>query len=181
MEIYTPKQAALSVGIHDNTIRLWVKEYANHLSPNANPISGQPRQLTPEDVSKLQAIKGWKDAGLQPEAILERLATLSTDELQKPYIEATASPPMVLQQPTSDNQALVVAIANLADVRPQVERVLDAVQELDRRIEERVAQVKEEVKQETDQKLLQYRNMLIMLGLFAILLGIAVIVLVAQR
>ena len=169
MEIYTPKQAALSVGIHDNTIRLWVKEYANHLSPNANPISGQPRQLTPEDVSKLQAIKGWKDAGLQPEAILERLATLSTDELQKPYIEATASPPMVLQQPTSDNQALVVAIANLA------------VQELDRRIEERVAQVKEEVKQETDQKLLQYRNMLIMLGLFAILLGIAVIVLVAQR
>lgn len=64
---------------------------------------------------------------------------------------------------------------------PQVERVLDAVQELDRRIEERVAQVKEEVKQETDQKLLQYRNMLIMLGLFAILLGIAVIVLVAQR
>ena len=117
MEIYTPKQAALSVGIHDNTIRLWVKEYANHLSPNANPISGQPRQLTPEDVSKLQAIKGWKDAGLQPEAILERLATLPTEELQKPYIEATASPPMALQQPTTDNQALVVAIANFADVR----------------------------------------------------------------
>lgn len=176
MEIYTPKQAAQAVGIHDNTIRLWVKEYANHLSPNANPISGQPRQLTPEDVSKLQAIKGWKDAGLPPDVVLERLATLPTEELQKPYIEATASPPMVLQQPTSDNQALVVAIANLADVRPQVERVLDAVQELNRRIEERVNQVKGEVKQETDQRLLQYRNMLVMLGILVVLLFMSLVV-----
>lgn len=181
MEIYTPKQAAQAVGIHDNTIRLWVKDYADYLSDNANPIKGQPRQLTSEDVATLQAIKGWKDTGLQPEMILERLATLPTEELQKPYIEATASPTTALQQVTTDNQALTVAIANLADVRPQVERVLDAVQELDRRIEERVSQIKEEVKQETEQKLLQYRNMLIMFGLFAVLLGIAVVVLVSQK
>ncbi len=181
MGIYTPKQAAQAVGVHDNTIRGWVREYAAHLSASANPSHGKARLLTSADVATLQAIKDWKGAGLPPDVILERLATLPTEELQKPYIEATASPPMALQQPTTDNQALVVAIANFADVRPQVERVLDAVQELDRRIEERVAQVKEEVKQETDQKLLQYRNMLIMLGLFALLLGIAVVVLVTQR
>lgn len=184
MRIYTPKQAAQTVGIHDNTIRLWVKEYAAHLSASANPTSGQPRQLTPEDVAKLQAIKGWKDAGMPPETILERLATLTPESLQKPYIEATAIPQDTLQnklqQPTFDNQALVVAVANIADVRSQVERVLDAVQELDRRIEERVNQVKEEVRRETDQQLLQYRNMLLVLGLFAILLGIAVVVLVSQ-
>ena len=181
MEIYTPKQAALAVGVHDNTIRGWVREYAAHLSEGANPASGQPRQLTPADVAILQAIKGWKDAGLSSEMILERLATFPTEELQQPYIDAAVSPLAALQQPTSDNQALTVAITQLADVRPQVERVLDAVQYLDRRIEERVNQVKEEVKQETEQRLLQYRNMLIMLGLFVMLLGATVIMLVSQR
>lgn len=176
MEIYTPKQAAQAVGVHDNTIRGWVREYADYLSDGANPSSGQPRQLMPKDVATLQAIKGWKDAGLPPETILEHLATLPTEELQKPYIEATTSPTLALQQPTTDNQALTVAIANLADVRPQVERVLDAVQELDRRIEERVSQVKEEVKQETEQRLLQYRNMLIMLGILVILLFVSLLV-----
>ena len=176
MEIYTPKQAALAVGVHDNTIRGWVREYAAHLSEGANPASGQPRQLTPADVAILQAIKGWKDAGLPPEMILDRLATFPTEELQQPYIEAAANPLAALQQPTSDNQALTVAITQLADVRPQVERVLDAVQELNRRIEERVNQVKEEVKQETDQRLLQYRNMLIMLGILVVLLFMSLVV-----
>lgn len=176
MEIYTPKQSAQAVGVHDNTIRGWVREYADHLSAGANPASGHPRQLTPEDVAKLQSIKGWKDAGLPPDAILERLATLTPESLQKPYIEAAESPPATLQQPTTDNQALTIAIANLADVRLQVERVLDAVQELDRRIEERVNQVKEEVKQETEQRLLQYRNMLIILGILVILLFLSLVV-----
>lgn len=176
MKIFTPKQAAQAVGIHDNTIRLWVKEYAAHLSASANPTSGQPRQLTLEDVSKLQAIKGWKDAGVPPETILERLVTLPIEELQKPYIEALVNPTAVLHQPTLDNEVLLTAIAQLSDVRPQVERVLDAVQELDRRIEERVSQVKEEVKQETEQRLLQYRNMLIMLGILVILLFVSLLV-----
>ncbi len=176
MEIYTPKQAALAVGVHDNTIRGWVREYAAHLSEGANPASGQPRQLTPADVAILQAIKGWKDAGLPPEMILDRLATFPTEELQQPYIEAAVNPLAALQQPTSDNQALTVAITQLADVRPQVERVLDAVQELNRRIEERVNQVKGEVKQETDQRLLQYRNMLVMLGILVVLLFMSLVV-----
>ena len=82
MEIYTPKQAAQAVGVHDNTIRGWVREYAAHLSASANPSHGKARLLTSADVATLQAIKDWKGAGLPAEAILERLAPLPTEEIE---------------------------------------------------------------------------------------------------
>ena len=85
--VYTPAAAAAVVGVHPNSIRDWCKQYASNLSAGANPPAGQPRQLSPVDVARLQLVAQWRQDGHSPETVAERLAQLPADDPPQPYIQ----------------------------------------------------------------------------------------------
>lgn len=85
--VYTPAAAASVVGVHPNSIRDWCKQYASHLSAGANPPAGQPRQLSPVDVARLQLVAQWRADGHPVETVAERLAQLPENDPPQPYIQ----------------------------------------------------------------------------------------------
>ena len=120
---FSPKAAAQVVGIGASTVRNWAGEYAEFLSPTANPGDGQPRSFTESDLAVLQVVKELRTReALTAEQVLHRLRELPAGDLQQPYIEAPEQPaesPQDAQQPRPDVQlpAVRVDVATLIDSR----------------------------------------------------------------
>lgn len=121
--VYTPAAAAAVVGVHPNSIRDWCKQYASNLSEGANPPAGQPRQLSPVDVARLQLVAQWRQDGHSPENVAERLGQLAENDPPQPYIPgqpAQESPtaPQISDRssPTSDAPIAPHSPASTVDV-----------------------------------------------------------------
>ena len=90
---FSPKAAAQVVGIGASTVRNWAGEYAEFLSPTANPGDGQPRSFTEADLAVLQVVKELRTReALNADQVLHRLRELPAGDLQQPYIEAPEQP-----------------------------------------------------------------------------------------
>lgn len=180
---YNPAEAATKVGVSVGTIRNWCEVYAADLSPGANPPKGTARKLSESDIAVFQAIQDWKSQGVESEELLVRLATLEREDLQ-PYIEGTTT---ALQAPIEDAPTAIlpapaVAMAEFTGMLDRrMQDILQAVEGVDQRIEERVQAVKEETRREMDERLRQYRVMVVMLGLLCLLLGMAIFLVAQQK
>lgn len=90
MPTHSVASAAAIIGVSASQIRNWCSQFADNLSPTANPAPGQPRQLTPNDVAILQAVKELRAAGVTYEAIPAQLPDPAADLM--PYIEIQPAP-----------------------------------------------------------------------------------------
>ncbi len=61
--LYTAQQAAILFTVADVTIRTWCDEFAQHLSPTANPGTNRKRWLTSEDMTVFALISDLKKEG----------------------------------------------------------------------------------------------------------------------
>lgn len=94
--MYTVKQASAAVGISVSTVRQWGKEYADFMSPLANPEKGKPRRYTDDDIAVLHTVNVLRAEFTPHEDIEHRLET--GDRLEplatvKPPPETPPAPP----------------------------------------------------------------------------------------
>ena len=114
--------AAVRLGVHENTVRLWCAEFASHLSATANPPSGQARALTEDDLRTLELVRDLRTAGYPIAYVRERL----------PSTTATIEPPQPPSAPQSqpDGPSALVpasAVVQALDARlAALQRLLDA-------------------------------------------------------
>lgn len=124
-ETYTPHTAGEVVGVHSNTIRLWVTQYGVALSESARM---KPAKFTPADVAVFQRIKELRAAGLEPTDIVQRLQQTPKADLQRPYIEVTAE--NAVEAPESDSRSNTSTDAAIARPSPSTGLELSAVQQI---------------------------------------------------
>ena len=88
--VYTVAEAAAASGISPTQVRNWVSQFADHLSPSANPPAGQARQLSPTDVATLQRVAELRAAGVAYADIPAQLPDQAADLM--PSIEIQPAP-----------------------------------------------------------------------------------------
>ena len=85
---FSPKAAAVIVGCGGSTIRTWSREYAEFLSPGANPGDGSARLFSEADLAVLQLVRDIRQReALTTAQVVERLRQVPVGTLQKPYID----------------------------------------------------------------------------------------------
>ena len=150
--VYTPSNASQVIGVHPNSIREWCRNYAEHLSAGANPRAGQPRQLSPTDVARMQMIKQWRAEGYSTDVIGERLATLAAGEPVQPYIEG-ADLQETPQAVTTSSTATTTPSSPLAPAGASTETITalteltDAVKTINSDVAQRVEKVEQRMSQ----------------------------------
>lgn len=96
---YTIGTAAVLVGkpgaaLPVTTIRNWTREYARHLSADANPPVGTERRFTDRDVAVLRLVHEWREQRVSTADIHSRLQDATIPVLDVlPADESTESPP----------------------------------------------------------------------------------------
>lgn len=68
-----PADAIRVIGVSDDTLKRWGKQYRDFFSPAATPPKGQTRDYTPHDIRLALMISTLRDTGLTYEAITESL------------------------------------------------------------------------------------------------------------
>jgi DNA-binding transcriptional MerR regulator len=130
---YTPDQAAAMVGTSPTSIRNWCKDFAGHLSTEANPQPGQKRRLTQQDVAKLQQVKLWRNNGRSTDEIATLLHLAATaNGPARLTIDVVPTPPTTAQEARSDDLLLPVALSNM---QSQINATGDAVAAMQRQID----------------------------------------------
>lgn len=140
--MFNVKQAARYAGVSGTTIRGWTREYADYLSPSANPPAGQARQFDEDDLAVFATIATLRD---QLVTTAEIRGALDAGRRLEP-VRPPEEEPATAEQPTGDQSAATAAGA-LAIWSQQVnalqaknEILSDRLIEAERRIaDERVA------------------------------------------
>lgn len=155
---YTIGTAAVLVGkpgaaLPITTIRNWTREYAPHLSADANPPTGTERRYTERDVAVLRLVHEWRGLRLPSSDIHARLqdATIPIVEVV-PVDESTESPP---QAPTIDSEPLQLPAVVQKDLLAR----LQGLESLDKRVSS-----------------LEQRNMLLLAFAVGVLVVLAIVV-----
>lgn len=141
-ETYTTLQAATALGVHVNTVRQWINEFADVLSAGARQ---RPRVLTAGDMATLHHVAQLRADDKSRAEILAMLREMPTADRQAQVIDsavmqeespspATSSP----LAPVVDTSALLVDLATLVDTRTtavstQVQQLSDRVAVLESR------------------------------------------------
>ena len=68
-----PLEAARQAKISSDTLKRWLKEYAEFFSPSATPAVGRSRDLKPRDLQIVMFIAALRDAGVSHKDIQTRL------------------------------------------------------------------------------------------------------------
>lgn len=127
---YTPTAAAGIVGISVSSLRNWCAQFADHLSPEAHPPTGQERKLSAQDLAILQRIKDLRAQGMETAAIKATLQTEDTTALQ-PYIDVAPQPPTApavtavapIEQPATE--ALQIAFTTITERIASIEQRIE--------------------------------------------------------
>ena len=111
-----------------STIRNWTREYARHLSDDANPPAGTERRYDERDVAVLRLVHEWRESRIPTSGIHDRLqdATIPIMDVL-PVEESTESPP---EATTIDSEPLQLPSPILNDLVTR----LQGVESLDRRV-----------------------------------------------
>ena len=118
--------AAAIVGVSSSQVRNWCGQFADQLSPAANPAPGQPRQLTPNDVAILQAVKELRAAGVAYDDILAQLPDQAVD--LQPYIEIkpAPTPQNALESTIDTNQVALLVESRFQGIQAELLRLQQA-------------------------------------------------------
>jgi DNA-binding transcriptional MerR regulator len=136
---------------NSNTLRGWAEEFGEFLSALANPMPGQPRRFTMQDLQVLTAIRDYRSLHLTYDEIRERLRsgehTVSTPPQDAPA-DATAAPTQALVPAAQMERLLAPLIASaeewrrLADeYRCRLESREARIMELERRVDDLFARL----------------------------------------
>lgn len=133
---YTIGTAAVLVGkpgaaLPVTTIRNWTREYARHLSDDANPPAGTERRFSERDVAVLRLVHEWRSERMSSTDIHARLqdATIPIMDVL-PVEESTESPP---ESTTVAAEPLQLPSPVLNDLADRLGR-LQSVESMDRRV-----------------------------------------------
>jgi hypothetical protein len=94
---YSPSQVAAILQKSPTTVRRLTATYAAHLSEEATPVPGRPRQYTVEDVAILKAASDATDQRQDVDTIRSSLATIALPEPTADLANVATS----LPQPTT--------------------------------------------------------------------------------
>jgi hypothetical protein len=118
-----PADAAKEIGVSVHTIRRWCEWHAAHLSPQANPPPGAPRQVTWRDIEVFKTVKELRARGLQTPAINEELATL-TFAVIEPYQDEPGTEIVETTPPKpEENQTALLVLKTINTVLERVEAI----------------------------------------------------------
>ena len=133
---YTIGATAVLVGkpgaaLPTTTIRNWTREYAPHLSPDANPPTGTERRYTERDVAVLRLVHEWREQRIGTAEIHNRLqdATIpivevaAVDESTESPPEAATIAPEPLQLPAPVLNDIVGRLQGLESIDRRVARL----------------------------------------------------------
>ena len=113
------------------TIRNWTREYAPHLSADANPPTGTERRFSERDIAVLRLVHEWREQRISTADIHARLqdATIPIVEVV-PVGESTESPPEAatidskpLQLPTPVQNDIVVRLQGFETLERRVDKL----------------------------------------------------------
>jgi DNA-binding transcriptional MerR regulator len=128
-DTFPPSQVATMLSKSPTTIRRLTSQYAEALSPAANPPKGQARRYTREDIALLHAAIGAQDAGMPQDSIASQLATITLP----PELPALPQPHQASQAGPGNALALLPVLESLT-------AQLDATQRLESRVGDMEAQ-----------------------------------------
>lgn len=87
-EVYKPHAVAQRLGVHSNTVRLWCRDFAEFLSPTANPTAGEYRKFTADDLVVLQHVAEMAREKVPLATVRERLRSMAPADLHAPVVDA---------------------------------------------------------------------------------------------
>lgn len=125
-ETSNPSRVAKQVGIPGSTLRLWAKQYAEFLSPGANPPAGEERRFTAADIETLKAVAQLRHNGMLPADIANRLRNTPAAGLQDGPGEGAT--PLHVPATTEPGHDAIQRFLQGAEVR-------DKLTDIDRRLE----------------------------------------------
>jgi DNA-binding transcriptional MerR regulator len=121
LQAFTPNEVAQLTGIAAHNVRRWSEYHSNHLSPLANPPTGQARHYTGRDIEVLKHIDSLRKLGLTVPVINEQLVGLTFAVIDTDAIAATST--ALPTAPDAPDRASASLVA------------LDAINTLQRRVE----------------------------------------------
>lgn len=130
---YTIGTAAVMVGkpgpaLPVTTIRNWAKEYARHLSDDANPPAGTERRFGERDVAVLRLVHEWREQRMSTSDIHARLQDATIPIMDVLPVEESTEPPP--ESTTEAAKPLQLPAPILNDLVTRVQRA----ESLDRRV-----------------------------------------------
>ena len=128
-ETINPSRVAKQVGVPPSTLRLWAKQYAEFLSPGANPASGEERRFTAGDIETLKAVAQLRHNGMLPADIANRLRNNPAAGVQDAPGQGAA--PLQVHTPTEPGHDAIqtfLARTETADKLTDIDRRLERVE-----------------------------------------------------
>lgn len=138
---YTPAQAAQLLDCHANTIRKWIADFGDVLSPDA---TGRPRLLRESDIATLQIAATMRSEGVGVADVLSRLREIPVADRQSPTVDVASTHVDATMTPTGDATQLPAPVdvsALLTDLAVMVDGRVTQVDERLRSVDERLAKV----------------------------------------
>lgn len=129
------------------TLGRWIRRYGDYLSPTSNPRKGKSRILNDTDVRVLYLVATLRDAGIDHEEIIARLDKLQADGWQElPDIPSDWD---LSVQTISTSQAAsrayeLAQVAVLQSELKHVQLALEASQQRERALQERIGELETE-------------------------------------
>ncbi len=74
------QQAATELNVSLNTLKRWVKEFSDYLSPSVGTNNGASRRFTPDDIALLNRIKKQLADGLSTDEVIEQMQSEGHNE-----------------------------------------------------------------------------------------------------
>lgn len=120
----SPAVIADQLGVTIITLRRWCSTFGDHLSPLANPESGQPRRFTYRDREVLKHIRSLREQGRSLAEIGDQLGDISFPEIDDPVDNQPVA--QVLPATLPEDQITTFSGSQTALATQQVESIVMA-------------------------------------------------------
>ena len=134
LDSLTPKEVSDLLNVSSQTVRRYSREFADHLSPDANPAPGGHRRYTREDVEVLRIARRYllSDSSATYEGVNLELESIIFPQLD-PIPDETHSPQdtlpgiLSLTLPQDTIQTAQAIVGTVTALTAQVEGLTDAI------------------------------------------------------
>jgi len=138
-ELYTVSQVARLIGIAPNTVRVYSRDYPDHLSDHATPGRGMERKFTEADIATLQTIRILR----QQKKDYDTIDTLLSDGQRLEPAEPTETPPEAIETPKIDDTSALAPVDLLNRFIVRYEEQIDDLTDQLAQSQETIGELKE--------------------------------------
>lgn len=141
MDVYTTSSIAKLFGVTDQTVKNWAKEFAEHLSPTAQPPEGQKRMFTLDDIRVFALVADFSKRGFSYEDAHTSLRSGQRGDIPETAKELSPTvSPQIVAALREENSALQTLLTDRTRERDeavgQVKLLERQLGQKDKRIEE---------------------------------------------